>query len=393
MVQKALQLIEQDDENTLQQQLELTQIPAPSNDERNRALRVKELLEAAGYAVEMDQVSNVYTTLPGTGEGPTVMLAAHLDTVFPAGTDVTVRREGEKYCAPGITDDTRAVAELLSIARALRQSGLKTVGNLVLCANVGEEGLGNLRGVRHIFETRRDLDAFVSIDLPATEGIVFGATGSYRYRVTYRGPGGHSFAAFGLPNPIHALGRAVGEIAKLRTPEDPKTTFNVGVIGGGTSVNSIPYEASMLIDMRSNSAQELDKLDQKVMALVRQAAQEENDHWHSEQKVTVQIEQLGNRPAGMQPGDCTIVQVFEAANRAVGFEPKLMGASSTDCNIPISLGVPAVAVGRGGKGGQNHSLEEWFIPLQAYKGPQKDLLGVLALVGVQGVSEPMLKKG
>lgn len=391
-VRKAVDFIAQDAAQTLAQQLVLTQIPAPSGEEGERALRFKALLEAEGYAAELDAVGNVCAAYGGAGDGPTVMLAAHLDTVFARDTDLHIRRDGDKFCAPGITDDTRALAELLSIARALRHSPISCRGRLLLCADVSEEGLGDLRGVRHIFATRSDIDGFVSIDASITGAIVHGGTGSHRYKAVFRGSGGHSFGAFGLPNPIHALGRAIAKIAELRVPANPKTTFNVGVIDGGTSVNSIPNEASMWIDLRSQRTGELEEIDRQVLAAVRQALVEENARWNHAQQLTLELTPLGNRPAGSQPPDCTIVRAFEAANRAVGIAPSLIAASSTDCNIPISLGIPAVAVGRGGKSGGNHSLDEWFIPADAHLGPQKDLLGVLALLGVTGVCAPLLDR-
>lgn len=389
-VKEAMDFIARDAQHTLAQQLALTQIPAPSGDEGERALRFKALLEAEGYQAELDAAGNVCAAVEGLPGGPNIMLAAHLDTVFLRGTDLQIRRDGEKLCAPGIGDDTRALAEILSIARALRHSPVPFRGRLLLCADVGEEGLGDLHGVRHIFSTRNDIDGFVSIDASLAGAIVYGGTGSRRYRATYSGPGGHSFGAFGLPNPIHALGRAIGQIADLQAPAAPKTTFNVGVISGGTSVNSIPNEASMLIDLRSQSAEALDKIDRIVQAIIRAALDAENARWNHAQKLALAIVPLGSRPAGSQPRDCSVVRTFEAANRAVGISTKLVEASSTDCNIPISLGIPAVAVGRGGEGGGNHSLDEWFLPAAAHLGPQRDLLGVLALLGVEDVCAPAL---
>ncbi len=387
-VAAALAALEADREKTLRQQLELVAVPAPSNDEARRSAYFAGLLRAEGYAVKTDAVNNVFATVHGSAGQPTVVLAAHLDTVFPPGTDLTVRRDGQRYIAPGINDDTRGLAEILSIARAIKASGLRLRGNLILCANVGEEGLGNLRGVRQIFAAPNDIDAFVSIDGIKPGNIAFCATGSHRYRVVYQNSGGHSFGAFGMANPIHAMGRAIGEIAKLKTPAEPKTTFSVGVVSGGTSVNSIAYEASMLIDMRSNSQTELERFDAQVMAILHRTLEEENAHWDNNTPVRMTIELIGKRPAGAQRADAPIVRAFAAAAEAVGIAPHLGGYSSTDCNIPIALGIPAAAVGRGGLAGKGHSIEEWFIPEDEHKGPQKDLLGVLALVGVEGGPTP-----
>lgn len=392
-VLKAIHFIKEDDERTLKEHLELCEIPAPSHNEERRALYVKNIFEETGLDnVKIDEIWNVMGTIHGTGNGPVVMLAAHTDTVFPIETELKVRKEGNVYYCPGINDDTRAVAELFTIARAMKASGIKAQGDIIFCANVCEEGLGDLKGVKHIFENPNSIDAFVSIDNPVTGGIVYTATGSHRYEVTFRGCGGHSFADFGLPNPIHAMGRAINTISQFQVPKVPKTTFNVGIVEGGTSVNTIPASCSMLVDIRSDSSEELDRLSLELKQAVYLAVQEENKRWEFSESVAAEITMKGNRPAGIQPKDCTIVKTAWEAAQLLGIEPELRDESSTDANIPISMGIPAITVGRGGKEGKVHTIHEWFEPEDAFLGPQKDLLLILGLAGLDGCLEHRIKK-
>lgn len=391
-VKKALDFIRQDDENTLAEQLEMCRIPAYSHQEREKAQYCLKKFQEIGLCdVHMDEVYNVFGTIPGGGEGPRLMLAAHTDTVFPMDTDLTVRKEGDRYYCPGINDDTRAVAELFTIARAMKETGLRGEGDIVFCANVCEEGLGDLKGVKHIF-TNESYDGFVSIDNPVTGGIVYTATGSLRFRVTFTGPGGHSFADFGTPSPIHALGRAMAKIAEFQVPKMPKTTFNIGVIEGGTSINVIAEKASMLLDIRSDDPEELRRLSEETYQIAEQAAKEENDRWGVKEAVCVKVELIGERPAGTQPSDCKIVRAAQDAAQALGIPAELRDESSTDANIPISMGIPAITVGRGGKEGGVHTLHEWFEPADAYLGPQKNMLLILALSGLKDFKEYQLEK-
>jgi tripeptide aminopeptidase len=392
-VVKAIQFIKEDDSRTFREHLELCEIPAPSHNEAKRALYVKDEFEEIGLdSVKIDQVGNVMGTIHGTGNGPVIMLAAHTDTVFPIETELKVRKEGNVYYCPGINDDTRAVAELFTIARAMQTFGLRAQGDIIFCANVCEEGLGDLKGVKYIFENPNSIDAFVSIDNPATGGIVYTATGSHRYQVTFRGRGGHSFADFGLPNPIHAMGRAINTISQFQVPKNPKTTFNVGIVEGGTSVNTISAACSMLVDLRSNSAAELNHLSMELQAAVDLAVQAENNRWDSNEKVVAEIVMKGNRPAGVQPRDCVMVKTAWEAAELLGIEPELRDESSTDANIPISMGIPAITVGRGGREGRVHTVHEWFEPIDAFLGPQKDLLLILGLAGLDGCLEHRIAK-
>lgn len=389
VVQKALEFLRQDDGRTLQEQLELVIIPAPTNEEGERAQEMARRFRETGLAeVTVDAESNVLGTIKGTADGPCVVLSAHLDTVFPSGTELTPMQWDGAYRAPGINDDTRGLVELLTIARAILSSGIRPVRDLIFFADAGEEGLGDLRGTRYFFKTRKDISAFITIDDGNTGMIIHGATGSLRYRVMFSGTGGHSFSDFGMPNPIHAMGRAISKIAEIQVPDKPRTTFSVGIVEGGTSVNAIASSASMLVDSRSSGNAELLRLGVQIHDVVEEAVKEENRRWNQEAQVEYTMELIGNRPGGQQSAQCPLACLAAEAVRAVGLEPVLMDQGSTDANIPISMGIPAIAVGRGGEEGGIHTELEWFRPVEAYKGPQKDLLLLLAAAGVEGICEP-----
>jgi len=363
----------------LEDQVELTEIPAPLFKEgpRGEAIRRK-FVEAGLKNVRMDKVGNVLGERPGAATRPVLVIAAHLDTVFPEGTDVRVRREGSLLRAPGIADDGRGLAVLLGVARALAHGNVQTPGTIVFVADVGEEGLGDLRGVKHLFgETLKGhVDAFVSVD-GTGHGITNVGVGSHRYRVTFRGPGGHSFGAFGLVNPVHALGRAVARIAAFEVPAQPKVTFNVGRIGGGTSVNSIAYEAWFEIDMRSSDAAALGSIDASFQDAVDRAVREEQERWDNG-RLTVSRDLVGERPAGRTAENAPIVQAALAVSKVLGL-PAEFGEGSTDSNIPMSLGIPAITVGGGGRGTGGHSLSEAFDSTESWKGTQRVLALAVAL--------------
>jgi len=388
-VKAALDMLKADNAWTLQQQIELTQIPAPPFKESVRAAEFKRRLEALGLRnVRIDAVGNVIAERRGVGTGPTVVIAGHLDTVFPEGTDVKVKREGDKLSAPGIGDDDRGLAVVLAVARAYEKAGIQTNGTVYFVGNVGEEGPGNLRGTRHLFanELKGKIDYFISVD--GTDlSIASRAVGSNRYRVTYKGPGGHSYGAFGIPNPIHALGRAIAGISDIQVPDKPKTTFNVGIIGGGTSVNSISGDATMEVDMRSEDAASLASVDSKIQKVLHDALTAENARWTSPRaqnaKLSLKIDTMGIRPTGAQADSAVIVQAALNAAKALGFTSST-GASSTDANIPISLGVPGIRLGGGGRGDGAHSLGESYTDgPNGYLGPQWAALLVAALAGVK----------
>lgn len=374
---------------TLSQQKSLCEIPAPPFKEAVRAEEYRKRFEALGLQrVRVDAIGNVLGERPGSGRGPTIVLAGHLDTVFPDSTDVRVREAGGRMTAPGIGDNCRGIAVILAVARAYQRANPRHDARIIFVGNVGEEGPGNLRGVRHLFETelKGQIDYFVAVD-GAGSNIVSRAVGSNRYRVTYKGPGGHSYGAFGIPNPIHALGRAIALISEIQVPSTPRTTFNVGIVSGGTSVNSIAFEGSMDIDMRSESADALRTLDGQVRRAIQSALDAENARWPGQRaeraRISVQIDTIGIRPTGAQSDSARIVQVAVQAGRALGFTPTT-GASSTDANLPISLGVPAISIDGGGRAQGAHSLAEWYEDGPAgWLGPQWAALIVATLAAIR----------
>lgn len=389
-VQQGLAFIQNDHEPTVQDQITITEIPAPPFNEDERAQYYMGRLSELGLAdVQQDAEGNVFGTLQGSGTGPTLFVSAHLDTVFPEGTDTTVREQDGKLCAPGIGDDGRGLASVLSIVRAFNASGVQPEGDIIFGGTVGEEGLGDLRGVKHFFTEHTEVDGFISIEAGDPARLTYKATGSHRYFITYNGPGGHSFGAFGTPSAIHALGRGIAKIADVKVPEEPKTTFTVGVVSGGTSINSIAAEGLMQLDMRSNSEEELLKLEEQILGLVNDATQEENRRWNSDQ-ISVQPELVGDRPAATQPDDALIVQSGWASAQSIAQEPVLGGPSSTDSNYPMSLGIPSLTLRGGGVAERTHSVDECFDPTDAYLGPQASYMTILGLVGVTDVSQPLL---
>lgn len=369
----------------------LTEIPAPPFKEAERGKALLEMWKAAGLTdVQMDAEGNVTGVRPGTktkGKGPFVVLAAHQDTVFPEGTNVKVRREGTKLMAPGIGDDTRSLAVVLAYMRALDAAKIKTKSDILFVANVGEEGPGDLRGTRFLFNKgpyKGRISAFFSMDGTDPSRVVDQGVGSKRYHVTFKGPGGHSYGAFGLVNPMAAMSKAVVDLYAVQTPKAPKTTYAASVTGGGTSVNSIPNEVFMEFDMRSVSADELAKLDQTLVGILDAAVAGENAARDTRfGKVSYEAKVIGERPAGHTDPKADIVLVTQAAISALGFKPE-HEASSTDSNVPMSLGIPAVTIGSGGTAGRAHALDEWIdVEKEAsVKGMQ---VGLAALLGVAGV--------
>ncbi|WP_249871706.1 M20/M25/M40 family metallo-hydrolase [Oceanobacillus saliphilus] len=388
-IKYAFEMMKSDHEKTVADQITITEIPAPPFKESTRAEYYRQrLIDLDLEDVQMDAEGNVFGIIPGTGTGPKLFVSAHLDTVFPEGTDTTVKEKDGILYAPGIGDDTRGLAEVLSIIRALKSSQVPNIGDIIIGGTVGEEGAGNLRGVKAFFHNHK-VDGYISIDGPNMNAITYLGTGSYRYKITYKGPGGHSFADFGSPSAIHGLGRAIAEIAELQTKEYPKTTFSVGEVKGGSSVNAIAEEASMTVDLRSNNQQELADLDQLFLDIVKKACRDENNRWGSDQ-LTVEIERFGNRPSAHQSENDSIVQTAWAAIESAGGTPRLAGPSSTDANYPMSLGIPAITTGTGGRAGGAHTLAEWYDPENGYMAVQKSVMLILGLVGVKDVCDPLL---
>ena len=389
---KALADIKADDARALDEQKRITEIPAPPFKEKVRAEYYLKRMQELGFKdAAIDSEGNVIALRKGTGGGrPKLVVSAHLDTVFPEGVDVTVKEKDGVINAPGIGDDSRGLAALLSLVKAMNENAVATVGDLLVVGTVGEEELGNLRGVKALFRDHRDIDGFISIDGLGISRVVNQSTGSHRYEMIFKGPGGHSFQEFGLPSAIHAMGRAIAKISELQTPSEPKTTFTVGTVRGGTSVNAIAAEARMAVDMRSNSTEELLKLEEKLLGLVKQAVVEENARWNSD-KISVEIKLIGDRPAGIVSMDSPVVLATQRAVSTIANGRKAtFGGASTDSNIAMSLGIPAVTIGGGGEGGNWHSRNEWYKPTDAWMGPQNALLTVLMLSGLDGVSKPAL---
>ena len=391
-VVKTLEDIKADDDTAFAEQKRITEIPAPPYKEKVRAEYFLKRMQELGFKeASIDSEGNVIALRKGSGGGrPKLVVSAHLDTVFAEGTDVTVKEKDGVILAPGIGDDSRGLAALLSLIKCVNANELATVGDVMFVGTVGEEELGNLRGVKALFRDHSDIDGFISIDGLGITRVVNQATGSHRYEMVFKGPGGHSFQEFGLPSAIHAMGRAIAKISDLQTPSDPKTTFTVGTVTGGTSVNAIAAEARMKVDMRSDSTEELLKLEARLLDLVKQAVAEENARWNSD-KMTVEIKLIGDRPAGIVAIDSPIVQATQRAVTVITRAPRVTFAgSSTDSNLAMSQGIPAVTIGGGGEGGNWHSRNEWYKPVNAFYGPQHALLTMLVLAGLDGATKPAL---
>lgn len=340
----------------------LTEIPAPPFKETARGAAFLEMLRQSGLTeVERDPEGNVMGLRQGTGRGPVLAVLAHLDTVFPEGTDVRVRRQGTRLTAPGIGDDTRGLAVMLAVIRAMDAAKVRTASDILFVGNVGEEGEGDLRGVKYLLGQGRykgRIGQFLAIDGGEQRSITRGGVGSKRYRAAFKGPGGHSYGAFGIVNPAYAMAAAIAKLSDVQAPATPKTTYNVGTVRGGTSVNSIPFEVSMDVDIRSESCAELKRVDQLFRSIVAGAVEEENRVRSTrEGRVEADLKMIGERPCGETPLNSPIVQTVSAVLHGFGLQPTFT-FSSTDSNIPMSLGIPAVTIGRG-TGGRSHSLDEW----------------------------------
>ena len=381
-VKKAFNYIIDIEEKTNKNLIELTEIEAPPFKEEKRAKEFAKRLQLAGLEnVWIDSIGNVIGFLKGSIGDKNIAINAHIDTVFPEGTDVRVQVRNDTLYAPGIGDDTRGLAMLLTIAETIKMNNIVPVNNIIFIGTVGEEGLGDLRGVRYLFENNNPkIDSWIAIDGGSIGRVNNQALGSYRYEVVFDGPGGHSWGAFGLVNPHHALGYGIKnfiEKADLYTSSGPKTSYNVGVINGGTSINSIPFESSMLIDIRSIEPNRLDDMEEILFNSMQKALKEQNEMKRSGSDLTLTINKIGNRPSGKVEESVPLIQRTIAATQYMGVEPRLT-IGSTDSNIPISIGVPAVTIGRGGEGGGAHSLDEWWINKDGYKSIQLALLILLS---------------
>ena len=379
-VRAALDAAQRNEPRTLDLQARLSEIAAPPFHEQTRALELRRLFEDLRLKdVRIDKAGNVIGVRPGRSAHPNLVFSAHLDTVFPEGTDVHVTRTGDVMKGPGIGDDCRGLAVMLAIIRALDEAKVETPGTITFVADVGEEGLGDLRGMKGLFfdSLKGQIDKFISVDGTGL-GITNTGVGSNRYKVTFKGPGGHSYGAFGLANPIQAMGRAIAKIDAFQVPTRPKTTFNVGRVGGGTSVNAIPFEAWMEVDMRSADPASLKELDSRFHEAINAAVAEENARWHGKGAVTVSAELVGLRPAGGTPRESPIVQTALAVSRALHID-EVLREGSTDSNVPMNLGIPAITISGGGLGTGAHALTETFDAKDSWRGTQRALLLAVAL--------------
>lgn len=366
--------------------IRVCEIPAPPFKERERGHYIAARFAELGLAdAHIDSAGNVIGFYRGESEEPLLALSAHIDTVFPEGTDVRVRRVGSRLCAPGIADDAAGLAALIGLIQILNSAEIRLRGSIAFVATVGEEGEGDLRGARHLFSEGRlagRVSAFVSFDGTTVEFITHQALGSRRYRVTFKGPGGHSWGDFGVVNPVHALGRVVARMADYRAPQEPRTTYNIGRVEGGESVNVIPRSASMDVDLRSVSALELSRLEEFLLASVDRATRDENAaRGASVNKLQAELTMIGNRPSGETPRESPLVRVAIEASRAMGVTP-ILNRASTDSNIPISLGIPAITIGAGGVSGDSHRLSEWYDPVGREIGYKRALLLAVGMSGL-----------
>jgi tripeptide aminopeptidase len=379
-IKSALEAVRRNEPHFVDEQIRICEIAAPPFHEQERGRELEHLFKEAGLEnVRIDAVGNVIGVRPGAAAHPNVVFAAHLDTVFPEGTDVHVKREGTLLRGPGIGDDCRGLVTLLGTIRALREANVKTPGTITFVADVGEEGLGDLRGTKNLFDDslRGQIDKFVSIDGTGLSVTNVGV-GSYRYRTTFKGPGGHSFGSFGMANPIQAMGRAIAKIDAFEVPATPRTTFNVGRVGGGTSVNAIPFECWMEVDMRSSDKTSLEAVNSKFKAAIAQAIEEENKRWNNRGAVSVSNEIVGVRPAGSTSPDSAIVITATAVSKLFGFSGRL-GEGSTDANVPMSRNIPSITIGGGGVGMGAHSASETYDTKDSWVGTQRALLLAVAL--------------
>ena len=385
-VKKAFEYIVDIEEKTNRNLIELTEIEAPPFKEMKRAEEFAERLRLAGLEnVWIDSIGNVLGFLKGSIGDKNIALDAHIDTVFPEGTDVKVRVKNDTLFAPGIADDTRGLAMILTIAESIKKQNIEPINNIIFIGTVGEEGLGDLRGVRYLFKNNNPkIDTWIAIDGGSIGRVNNQALGSYRYEVVFEGPGGHSWGAFGLVNPHHALGSGIRDFvqkADIYTSTGPKTSYNVGIISGGTSINSIPFKSSMQIDIRSIEPNRLDDMEEILFNSMQKATNEQNEIKRSGPDLRLFINKIGNRPSGKVDESVPLIQRTIAATQHMGVEPRLT-IGSTNSNIPISLGVPAVTIGRGGDGGKAHSLDEWWINKDGYKSIQLALLILLSESGI-----------
>jgi len=381
---RGLEWIDRNTPWVTEEQVRLTEIPAPEFSEAPRAEYLKKLFEASGLKVSTDKLGNVIGERPGTDAHSVILFAAHLDTVFPAGTDVRAKRKGDRIEAPGISDNGAGLGAIVGLARALSESHVRTTKTIVLAGDVGEEGEGNLRGIRALVENYGSrLAAVIAIDGPSIEHITTQGIASRRFEVTITGPGGHSWSDFGAPNPITALARGIVQFSAIRLPDDPRSSFNFGVIEGGTSVNSIPGRAVVKVDLRSEEESELARLEAALRDAMQSGVRQEiAASTGAGDPLDLNVRSLGARPAGKLPDNAPLLETIRNVDRYLGNRSRIE-RSSTDANIPLSLGIPAVSLGGGGKGSGSHTLAEWYDPTDRALGLKRLYLTSLSLAGLQ----------
>jgi acetylornithine deacetylase/succinyl-diaminopimelate desuccinylase-like protein len=370
----------------LKRQVEVAKIPAPPFEEKDRAIWLQQRFLEIGLAqIQIDEAGNVIGVLPGAdGERGAVAISAHLDTVFPRDTQTEVRVERDRIVGPGVSDNAAGIVGMLALAAALRQGEIRCQSDVLFIGNVGEEGEGDLRGMRHIFETSPLKDRIAHtlvIDGSGIDAIISQALGSRRFEVTVRGPGGHSWSDFGQPNPIVALSRVIARFSQISLPPAPKVTFNFGVISGGNSVNSIPELAQVSVDLRSSSTKQLQHLEDELRRLLNEEIAESRSN-RSAGTLSCEVRKIGDRPSGELPPDSRILEVVRAVDAHLGIASQVRRAS-TDANIPISMGLDALTLGAGGSGGGAHTVREWFEPAGRTLGLKRILFAVLLLTGVE----------
>lgn len=393
-VQKGLQIAQDQAERAMVEQVELCEIASPTFHEETRAKEIARRMKEYGLTdVTMDGIGNVVGVRKGKGNGPVLVIDAHMDTVFPHGIDVTVRREGDTYYAPGIGDNTSGCRALLQLVRCFNESGVETEGDVLFVGTVGEEGNGDIRGAKFMVNGDRQVDGYIAIDSFSEGVVVNGGVGCHRWRVNIAGPGGHSFVDFSqVPSAIHAMCHAGHLIGHLAPPSEPYTTFNIGTIKGGTSVNTIAPNCEVDIDIRSIANEELLKLEAQIFEALDAGVAEENKRWgitNSDNMVKLTKTQIGDRPAGARGGDCPVIQCALSAQKILGIELTQYGPSATDANAPISKNIPAACLGSGGISEKYHTVDEYFIDKDSFKGPQLVFLAACTLVGVEG-QKPLL---
>jgi acetylornithine deacetylase/succinyl-diaminopimelate desuccinylase-like protein len=381
---RGLEWIDKNPEWVTEQQVRLTEIPAPEFNEALRGESLKKLFEASGLKTRTDKTGNVIGERAGSDGNSVVVIVAHLDTVFPSGTSVTVKHNGDRLEAPGISDNGAGLAAIVGLARALYESKIRTTKTIVIAGDVGEEGEGNLRGIRELVERYgARISAVIAVDGASTDHITTQAIASRRFEVNVTGPGGHSWSDFGLPNPITAVSRGIVRFSSVRVPNAPRSSYNVGVIEGGTSVNSIPSKASVKIDLRSEEEAELDRLESALRDAMQAGVNEEVSATRSgEVPLKLEIRSLGARPAGKLPDNSPLLETIRDVDAYLD-NPSHLERSSTDANIPLSLNIPAIALGGGGRGAGSHTLAEWYSPAGRELGLKRLFLASVALAGIR----------